>query len=47
MVPPPISACETGLAYQVAYMGDNNAAAEHPMVGPVEQQLRESLIAPI
>jgi hypothetical protein len=24
--------CETGLAYQVAYMGDDNAAAEHPMV---------------
>jgi hypothetical protein len=24
--------CETDLAYQVARMGDDNAAAEHPMV---------------
>ena len=27
--------------------GDDNAAAEHPMVDFVEQQLRESLLAPI
>ena len=28
--------CETNFAYQVARMGDDNAAAEHPMVDFVE-----------
>jgi len=38
---------EADLADQVARMGADDAAAEHAVIGLVEQELGESLVAPV